>query len=214
MSTGGPDAAARAPAETTSPEPDPAPSPPDRPSPVRAVPTASDPDPATVPTALRLRPPAQRVDPRAIRWWTVRSAIGGVLTLLPQLAGTAALAVVGLDGTVLLVTAAVTVVLAVVHLLVVPRVRFRVHRWEVTPEAVHTLAGWIRREWRIAPVARVQTVDTDQGPLQRLFGLSSVTVTTASSAGALRLDGLDAEVAARLALELTAAAQAAGGDAT
>jgi uncharacterized protein len=199
MNTGGPDAVARAPV-------DPGSRPHDPPAPADA--------PATVPTALRLRPPAQRVDPRAIRWWTVRSAIGGVLVLLPQLAGAAALAAVGLNGTVLLVTAAVTVVLAVVHLLVVPRVRFRVHRWEVTPEAVHTLAGWIRREWRIAPVARVQTVDTDQGPLQRLFGLSSVTVTTASSAGALRLDGLDAEVAARLALELTAAAQAVGGDAT
>lgn len=199
MSTGGPDAVARAPVDPGS-----------RP---HGPPAAAE-TPPTVPTALRLRPPAQRVDPRAIRWWTVRSAIGGVLVLLPQLAGAAALALVGLDGTVLLVTAAITVVLAVVHLLVVPRVRFRVHRWEVTPEAVHTLAGWVRREWRIAPVARVQTVDTDQGPLQRLFGLSSVTVTTASSAGALRLDGLDAEVAARLALELTAAAQAAGGDAT
>ena len=164
--------------------------------------------------ARRLREPAHRVAPRAIRWWTVRSAIGGVAVLAPQLVALAALTAAGADGTVLVVTSAVTLVLAVAHLLVVPRWRFRVHRWESTPDAVHTRAGWLRREWRVAPVARIQTVDTDQGPLQRAFGLSSVTVTTASSAGALRIDGLDADVAAHLAHDLTAAAHAAGGDAT
>ena len=165
-------------------------------------------------TGIRLRPPAHRVSPRAISWWTVRSAIGGVAVLAPQLVVAGGLATVGLDPTVLLVTAAVTLVLGLTHLLVVPRWRFRVHRWEATDDAVHTLAGWLHREWRIAPIARIQTVDTDQGPLQRFFRLSSVTVTTASSHGALHLDGLDAEQARRLAHDLTAAAQAAGGDAT
>jgi len=162
----------------------------------------------------RLREPAHRVAPAAIAWWTARSAIGGVVALVPQLVVLGVLAVIGLDPTVLVVTSAVTVVVGLAHLLVVPRWRFRVHRWEATPDAVHTLAGWVGREWRSAPVARIQTVDTDQGPLQRLFGLSTVTVTTASSSGALRIEGLDAEVAHRLAHDLTAAAQAAGGDAT
>ena len=166
------------------------------------------------PAPRRLREPAHRVAPAAIRWWTVRSAIGGLALLVPQLVVLVVLATLGLDPTLLVVTSAATVVGGLAHLLVVPRWRFRVHRWEATPDAVHTLAGWVSREWRSAPVARVQTVDTDQGPLQRLFGLSTVTVTTASSSGALRIEGLDAEGARRLAHDLTTAAHAAGGDAT
>jgi membrane protein YdbS with pleckstrin-like domain len=110
-----------------------------------------------------------------------------------------------------------TVVLAALglgYLLVMPRWRFRVHRWETTDEAVYTSSGWISQEWRIAPMSRIQTVDTERGPLQQLFGLATVTVTTASAAGALRLDGLDHALAVDLAEQLTETTQATPGDAT
>ena len=171
-------------------------------------------DTAPTPTPQSLREPVHRVDPAAIRWWTLRSALGSLALLVPQLGVLGVLVATGLDPAVLVVTSALTLVAGLVHLLVVPRVRFRVHRWEATPDAVHTLAGWIGRTWRSAPVARVQTVDTDQGPLQRLFGLTTVVVTTASSAGAVRIEGLDATRAHRLAHDLTVAAHRAGGDAT
>ncbi|EUA22778.1 bacterial PH domain protein [Mycobacterium xenopi 3993] len=71
----------------------------------------------------------------------------------------------------------------VVSAVVVPWWRYRVHRWEISPQAVYTRSGWLVQERRIAPISRVQTVDTYRGPLERLFGLANVTVTTASSAG-------------------------------
>lgn len=158
-----------------------------------------------------LRAPAHRVSPRARRWWALRSGLATLVVLLPQVV----LAVV-LPGyaRLLLVTGVVTLVVGVVHLLVVPRARFALHRWEVTDDAVHTLSGWLRLEWRIAPITRVQTVDTDRGPLQRAFGLSSVTVTTASASGALTIDGLDADAAVELADRLTRVTETLGGDAT
>jgi membrane protein YdbS with pleckstrin-like domain len=63
-------------------------------------------------------------------------------------------------------------------------------------------------------MSRIQTVDTERGPLQQLFGLSTVTVTTASAAGALRLAGLDHALADELVEQLTQITQAARGDAT
>ena len=66
-----------------------------------------------------------------------------------------------------------------------------VHRWEVTDTAVYTQTGWWRRERRIAPMSRIQTVDYVEGAISRLFGLATVTVTTASAAGALEIAGLD-----------------------
>jgi membrane protein YdbS with pleckstrin-like domain len=100
------------------------------------------------------------------------------------------------------------------YVVVVPRWRYRVHRWEVTDTAVYTQTGWWARERRIAPMSRIQTVDHVEGAISRLFGLATVTVTTASAAGALAISGLDKDVARRLVDELTVKADAVEGDAT
>lgn len=95
-----------------------------------------------------------------------------------------------------------------------PRWRFRIHRWESTPHAIYTQRGWVNQERRIAPISRVQTVDLDRGPIAQAFRLASVTVTTASAAGPLEIEGLDLGDAQRLVEQLTAAAVAETGDAT
>jgi uncharacterized protein len=147
-----------------------------------------------------LRPPRHRVSPRAIRYWTARAACGWAAVLIAEFAWLVLVS----GGTWPVVALVVTVVLAAAHLTVMPRWRFAVHRWEAAPDAVYTQSGWFDQERRIAPVSRIQTVDTERGPFEQLFGLSSVTVTTASAAGALEIKGLDRVVADRLVDELTA----------
>jgi uncharacterized protein len=114
--------------------------------------------------------------------------------------------------------AAVTVLGIVVFVGVVPLWRYRVHRWDISltagPPAVYTRTGWLVQERRIAPISRVQTVDTYRGPLDRLFGLANVTVTTASSAGAVRIVALDSDVADRVVAQLTDIAAIGAEDAT
>lgn len=110
--------------------------------------------------------------------------------------------------------AALTVAAAVLFVVVVPLWRYRVHRWEIGPRAVCTRTGWFTQEQRIAPISRVQTVDTFRGPLDRLFGLANVTVTTASSAGAVQIVALDVAVADAVVAQLTDIAALGGHDAT
>lgn len=163
------------------------------------------------PVPLRLRPPRNRIEPRAIGWWTLRAAAGFLL-------------VTGVGMTTLLSFPAlrpwvlpVVVLLAVsclVSLTVVPYWRYRVHRWEVTDEAVYTATGWFVREWRVAPMSRIQTVDTKRGPLEQWLGLATVTVATASSSGNIAIAGLDAAVADRVSRQLAATAGLTEGDAT
>ncbi|MFI8569626.1 PH domain-containing protein [Rhodococcus sp. NPDC078407] len=104
--------------------------------------------------------------------------------------------------------------LAVVHIVIVPLWRYRVHRWEISDTAVYTRTGWLSQERRIAPISRVQTVDTERGPLDRLLGLATVTVTTASSAGAVKITALDQNVANETVSRLTDIAGRTVGDAT
>lgn len=114
----------------------------------------------------------------------------------------------------LLVPALVVAVATLVAALALPPWWYRLHRWEVTERAVYTRGGFLWQTWRVAPMSRIQTVDTTRGPVQRVFGLSTVTVTTASSAGAVKIEGLDHEQAAELAEELTRITHETPGDAT
>src|SRR3954447_1248257 len=91
---------------------------------------------------------------------------------------------------------------AVVAIGIRPWFKFRVHRWEVTGEAVYTLTGWLTRTWTLVPISRIQTVDVTRGVLQQLFGLSTVAVLTASSQGTVRVWHLEADVAQRVADDL------------
>jgi len=157
-----------------------------------------------------LRDPANLVCRRAVWYWAVRAllcwlVVGAVAVLVLLAAGGGWPGYLVLGGIVLL---------AALHVSVMPTWRYLVHRWETTATAVYTRAGWFNQERRIAPLSRIQTVDTERGPLEQLFRLANVTVTTASAAGPLRIHGLAADTADRLAAELTAATAGTTGDAT
>ncbi|MET0965672.1 MAG: PH domain-containing protein [Nakamurella sp.] len=161
--------------------------------------------------APSLRPPANQVAPRAVWYWFSRAAAGWLIVIALQIvAWVLDWPIPPWHPQVL----AVTVLIAIAHLAVMPRLRYHVHRWELTEDAVYTRSGWLTQEWRIAPVTRIQTVDSERGPIGRLFKLTKVTVTTASAAGPLVVDGLDEQVAAQFATDVTTAAQASRGDAT
>ncbi|AVT40899.1 PH domain-containing protein [Plantactinospora sp. BB1] len=173
---------------------------------------SAGPGPGVVAGSIGLRPLRHRVDRRAVGWWSTR-VILGVAPLVTVLSiGYAVLPAAARDwlGPILLVL----VPAWLAYLVVVPSWRYAVHGWEVTPEAVYAVSGWFVREWRAAPISRIQTVDTVRGPLEQLFGLATVTVTTASASGPVVLVGLDADLAARTAERLTEIVRQTAGDAT
>lgn len=155
---------------------------------------------------MLLRPPSQLVSRRAPYLWTLEALVQAlVLTVV----------LVGLSlGAPVPAWAWLPYGAVVVgYVLAMPALRYRVHRWETTGTAVYTQTGWLNQERRVAPMARVQTVDLEQGAISRLFGLADVTVTTASAAGPLAIRALDLELAVALVDELTRRA-GAGDDAT
>ncbi len=160
---------------------------------------------------VRLRPPNNTLNERAVSWWRMQwLLLAGVPVVVLAVLG----ALIGPARTWLLTIAAVLAVLGLACAVLFPAWWFRVHRWEVTDEAVYVRSGAFWQEWRIAPMSRIQTVDTLRGPLERAFRLATVVVTTASSKGAIKIEGLDHELAAELAERLTHITQATPGDAT
>jgi membrane protein YdbS with pleckstrin-like domain len=159
---------------------------------------------------MELREPSERVSPKArLLWFTTDVIRGGVLMAFLILTS-------GpwhwwpIPGWVLVLVG----VLLLAYAVLVPQWRYVIHRWEVTETAVYTQTGWWARERRIAPMSRVQTVDHQEGAIARLFGLATVRVSTASSAGALSIEGLDRARALDLVNDLTRMADTIAGDAT
>ena len=157
-----------------------------------------------------LREPTQRVSPRARTMWLLGAAVEAAVSF-------AVLLVVAYVWSPFDVRWWVPVIVGAAmaaYVIVVPAWKYAVHRWEVTETAVYTQTGWWSRERRIAPLSRIQTVDYAEGAIERLFGLASVTVPTASAAGAVEIGGLDRDLALRLVSELTIKADSEPGDAT
>ncbi len=180
---------------------------------------SADPSPdITTDSSVGLREPAHQVSPRAVTYWRVSALIGAAAEWIISIAFYvfALPAILDTPDRPWWTTAilAFLLVAPLVHLLVMPQLRYRIHRWEVTPTAIHTRSGWLSIESRVAPLSRVQTVDSTQGALMRVFRLASLTVTTASAAGPITIDCLDREVARRLVNELTEITGASEGDAT
>jgi uncharacterized protein len=167
---------------------------------------------STIRTPHALRDPRHRVSRRAIWFWTVRALLGWIVVLAIEyvILCVGEHHIAAWRYAVLIATAGV----ALGHVLVMPRWRYRVHRWEITEQAAYTQAGWFNQERRIAPVSRIQTVDLHRGPLEQVFRLANVTITTASAAGPLKIHGLDGRTAEQVVEQLTARVQAVGGDAT
>jgi membrane protein YdbS with pleckstrin-like domain len=169
---------------------------------------SSDP---TVPVQPTLRDPVNSVDPRAKTLWRIGPLVLGVLGVVVAVV----VAVVVDQARWIAVLAAVAVVVVTVAwVAIVPQWRYRFHRWEVSDDAVYSQSGWFVRHRVIIPIARIQVVDTEAGPIEQFLGLATLTVTTASSAGTIHIAGLDAEVARTTAADLTIRTQAFTDDAT
>lgn len=139
--------------------------------------------------------PSERLDPRAKTVWR----ISGALNMLPLLAGGAFASWVLLrwaDAPLLLGALPVLAVLALafVTVVLVPGLRWRRWRYEIRPDEVDLQRGvwWVSRT--LVPLARIQHVDTRQGPLQRRYGLSTVVFHTA--AGPNQIPELSTPIAA------------------
>ncbi len=101
---------------------------------------------------------------------------------------------------------------ALVSVVVYPRMRFRRWRWQLTGLAIDMRSGVVMHRQETVPYFRIQQIDIVAGPVDRLLGLASLQVTTASASGSATLPGIEAESAPLVRAELLARAAQAVAD--
>ncbi len=141
--------------------------------------------------------PAERLDPRAKVLWRITGTLGALpLLAAGAFASWASLRVVEVPLLLGVVPFLAALGLVVVLAAVVPDLRWRRWRYEIREDEVDLQRGivWVSRT--LVPLARIQHVDTQSGPLQRRFGLATVVFYTA--AGPNQIPELSAPVAAQV----------------
>lgn len=132
----------------------------------------------------------QPLDPRVRTLWLAVAVVATAPLWLGLLVAAALVAADGGTGPALALVVGSTAVAGLA--LGVPVLRHRRWSWALTDEGLELAHGVLVRTESAIPIFRVQQVDIRQGPVERLFGLATLRITTASSGSDGTLPGIDA----------------------
>lgn len=149
---------------------------------------------------------ASPLDPRMRIVWSLADAAIWLVVVL--VIGSADLAAWSQLGTPPLVLTALALAAAVAHVWWWPRAAYREWRYHLGEENLELRHGVFFRTLSAIPYGRVQHVDTTQGPIDRLVGLSRLVIHTASASTDKVIPGVSDEAAAALRATLLARAGA------
>jgi membrane protein YdbS with pleckstrin-like domain len=124
--------------------------------------------------------PTNKLDPLAKKVWRIHEGISFGIALLVCAGLAIVMALV--DGPIIVwvLPLIATVVATIVWMTLVVEIMYRRWRWGVTDVEVRLQSGLIIITRTVIPMARIQHVDTSQGPILRFFGLSEVRFSTAA----------------------------------
>lgn len=144
------------------------------------------------------------LDPRMRTVWTLLDAaiwLGAVIVV-----GGVDLAVWTSAGTPPLIVTGLVAVAGVIHVRWWPRAAYNAWRYELGEENLELRHGVLFHTLSVIPYGRVQHVDTTQGPIDRLVGLSRLVVHTASASTDKVIPGVSGDAAASLRATILARA--------
>lgn len=134
---------------------------------------------------MRASEPDRHLDPRTVTLWRLQRLVRTAMVGVP-LAGAAGYGAYALSSSATLAVLAGGVLL-LWHLAMValwPPLAWRHYRYAVREHDLLVQSGVIFRRWSAIPLSRIQHVDTRQGPVERMLGLSRLLVYTAAGMSA------------------------------
>jgi membrane protein YdbS with pleckstrin-like domain len=126
--------------------------------------------------------PKESIDPRARKVWMIGGTLGSIIVLAIAI-GFFFLVTIAFEGPdwVGWVAVALGVAYAPWGIYFSPWLRMRFWRYELRENEMEIQHGIFVIKRHLIPMARVQYVDTEHGPLMRYFGLTTLTISTAAT---------------------------------
>jgi len=142
----------------------------------------------------------QSLSDKALKLMKLTSLIKIVLfPIVPSIAACIILCFYDLTLLAVLVPA-LSIMLSCIYFFVVPPIRFRRYKYLIAEDRIEICEGifWVSKT--IVPIDRIHQIDIMKGPLDNIYGVAKVVVTTAGSAATFRF--LELEKADEIALYL------------
>ena len=103
------------------------------------------------------------------------------------------------------VIAGPVLLIALACIIRVPTRRYNARGYQISADRLRVVRGLLLRSDTVVPFGRVQHIDVDQGPLDRFFGIATLTLHTAGNHNAsVSLPGLGKELAREMREEIRA----------
>jgi len=103
------------------------------------------------------------------------------------------------------VIAGTVLVIALALIIRVPSTRYNARGYQISPDRLRVVRGLLFRSDTVVPFGRVQHIDVHQGPLDRFFGIATLTLHTAGNHNAsVSLPGLGEPLAREMREEIRA----------
>ncbi|MCF6139363.1 PH domain-containing protein [Pseudalkalibacillus berkeleyi] len=125
--------------------------------------------------------PSNQIAKRALTVWRLNGIFNSLIFLLASIGSVVLVVLTEVPFWVSVIAIILSVIVSYIMIQVVPKIRYRVWRYEVREYEIELKYGLFIIRRVLIPMIRVQHVDTKQGPLLRHYDLSSVTISTAAT---------------------------------
>lgn len=105
-----------------------------------------------------------------------------------------------LDITIGKIISVILVILILINMIIGPYFRYNRYRYSINEESIDIIEGYIFQERTIVPIERLHKLQVEKGPIDRMFHVEKVTVTTAG--GDVTINYLEEEKAEEIAESL------------
>ncbi len=140
--------------------------------------------------------PSTKIDPRALQAWRTSGIISSLVYLLIVCGIVYIVQRFHWPLAIVYIALILGIGLSCFEIAVVPTLRWNRWRYDVHEHEIDLQHGLFVQKRTLIPMARIQHVDTKQGPILRKYGLATVTFSTA--AGSHEIPALSEHTADRL----------------
>jgi membrane protein YdbS with pleckstrin-like domain len=129
------------------------------------------------------------------------------LTAIPFLIGALVAEIVLREAAILPtgVIAGPVLLIALALVIRIPQSRYNARGYQISADRLRVVRGLLFRSDTVVPFGRVQHIDVDQGPLERFFGIATLTLHTAGNHNAsVSLPGLGEDLAREMREDIRA----------
>jgi membrane protein YdbS with pleckstrin-like domain len=145
---------------------------------------------------MSLTAPKHRLHPKAIKAWRIKGLMYSVIYGLFTAAFFITRLFLDIPLSIGIIMGGITLFLAALQIFIIPKIRMIYWGYEIKDNEIDIQHGLIIIKRTLIPMARIQHVDTEHGPIMRKFELATLNIATAGTEH--KIPALDFETARTL----------------